>query len=202
VQHWLTRKRIVWLGIGAIVVLLLADGFVAAPAHDVRTPGATPLAAALVKSDTRILFQAVQPSESISDIRCQLWHRLHDPLSCPGDVASTYFPSITQTASTLYVPWTGCISWSGSGAIVNWQGFNLEYMASGRRLVIHCFVAEPWITHHETLFGVAALPSISLLVVPTSAMGRGTVEIVEEDRLEHLVGDQSTEFQLATATIS
>jgi hypothetical protein len=184
------------------VAFLLADAFVAAPAHDVRTTGAIPLAAALVKSDTPILFQEVQPSESISDIRCQLWHKLHDPLSCPGDAASTYFPSITQIPSTLYIPWTGCISWSGSGAIISWQGFNLEYVLSGRRLVIHCYVAEPWITHHETLFGVAALASVSLLVVPTGAMGPGTLHIIEDDRLEHLLGDQSTESLLATATIS
>ena len=94
-QDWLTRKRIFWLVIGAIVAFLMADAFGASPAHDVRTAGATPLAAALVKSD--ILFEAVQPNESISDIRCQLWHKLHDTLSCPGDVASTYFPSITQS---------------------------------------------------------------------------------------------------------
>jgi len=200
VQDWLTRKRIFWLVIGAIVAFLMADAFGASPAHDVRTAGATPLAAALVKSD--ILFEAVQPNESISDIRCQLWHKLHDTLSCPGDVASTYFPSITQSPSTLYVPWTGCISWSGSGAILKWQGFNVEYVPAGRRLVIHCYVAEPWITHHETLFGVAALARVSLLVVPTVAMGPGAIQVVEDDRIEHLVGDQSTEFQVATATIS
>jgi hypothetical protein len=102
----------------------------------------------------------------------------------------------------LYVPWTGCISWSGSGAITNWQGFNLEYLRSGRELVIHCYVAEPWITHHETLRGVAAIPSLSLLIVPTGSMGSGTIQIIEDDRLEHLVGDQSTEFPLASATIS
>ena len=68
--------------------------------------------------------------------------------------------------------------------------------------MIHCYVAEPWITHHETLFGVAALARVSLLVVPTVAMGPGAIQVVEDDRIEHLVGDQSTEFQVATATIS
>jgi hypothetical protein len=195
------RKRILWLGIGAIVVFLLADAFVAAPAHDVHSPGAIPLAVPLVKSDSPI-FRSLNPSESISDIRCQAWQGDHGAIPCPDDIARTYFPSIKQTPSTLYLPWTGCISWSGSGAIINWQGFNLEYVQSGRRLIIHCYVAEPWITYHETLMGVAAIPCPSLLLVPTGPMGTGAIQIVEDDWLEHLVGDQSTEFPLATATIS
>jgi hypothetical protein len=200
-QHWLTRKRIVWLGIGSLVVFLLVVGFVAMPAHDVHTPGATPLAAPLVRGDSPI-YRAINPSESISDIRCQVWQGVHGATPCPTDIARTYFPSITQTPNTLYLPWRGCISWSGSGAIINWQGFNLEFVSSGRRLLIHCYVAEPWIAHHETLMGVAAVPSVSLLVVPTGSMGPGAIQIIEDDRLEHLVGDQSTEFPLAAATIS
>jgi hypothetical protein len=201
VQDWLTRRRLVWLGIGVVTALLLASGFVAAPAHEVHSPGATPLAARLVKSESPIL-QTFQPTESISDIRCRLWQSVHGALPCPDDVALTYFSSVIQTPRTLYLLWTGCISWSGSGAITNWQGFNLEYVPSGRRLVIHCYVSEPWFTHHETLYGVAALPRASLLVVPTVAMGPGAIQIIEDDHVEHLVGDQSTEFQVATATIS
>jgi hypothetical protein len=40
------------------------------------------------------------------------------------------------------------------------------------------------------------------VAVPTSSFQHGTVRIVEDDRLEHLLGDQSTEFQLATVAIS
>jgi hypothetical protein len=202
VRRWLTRKRIVWLGIALAVVFLLADAFVATPAHDVHTPGATQLAATLINSDIRGSFAAVQPSESISDLRCHVWHAHHSAMQCPDDIAGTIFPSVTQTPNTLYLIWMGCISWHGYGEIISWQGYNLEYLPPSRRLLIHCYVSEPWITHHQTLFGVAAVPSASLLVVPTGPMGPGRVQVVEDDRLEHLVGDQSTEFQLATATIS
>ena len=68
--------------------------------------------------------------------------------------------------------------------------------------MLHCYVAEPWITIHRTEFGVAAQSTENLLVVPASSMGHGTIQIVEDDRLEHLVGDQSTESTYATATIS
>jgi hypothetical protein len=201
VERLVTRKRVVWLGIGAMVVFLLADAFVATPAHDVHTPGATSLAAALIKNDAP-LIEPVQPSESIFGIRCQLWQREHGAQPCPDDIVRTYFSLVVQTPRTLYIPWFGCISWSGSGAVINWQGFNLEYVQAGRRLVIHCYLAEPWFAHHETLFGVAALPNVSLLVVPTGAIAPGTLQIIEDDRLEHLLGDQSTESLLATATIS
>jgi hypothetical protein len=33
-------------------------------------------------------------------------------------------------------------------------------------------------------------------------MGSGTITIMQDDHLEHLVGDQSDQYQLATATIS
>jgi hypothetical protein len=122
-------------------------------------------------------------------------------MPCPDDIARTYFASVNQTPNTLYLLWTGCVTWHGSGAITEWQGYNLEYFPSGRRLVIHCYAAERWLTHHQTLFGMAAIPRASLLVIPTSPLGVGTVQIVEDDRLEHLVGDWTTEYPLATATI-
>jgi hypothetical protein len=42
----------------------------------------------------------------------------------------------------------------------------------------------------------------AILVIPTESFLIGTVNIVEDDRIEHLVGDWSTEHPLATATIS
>jgi hypothetical protein len=39
-------------------------------------------------------------------------------------------------------------------------------------------------------------------LVPANAIPPGTLSIVQDDRLEHLVGDQSAEATIATATIS
>ena len=197
----LTRKRIVWLSMGIALVLLLAVAFLATPAHEVHTPGATSLKASVVDTDIHV-YKVIQPSQSLSEVRCQVWAALHNMRPCPGDIARTYLASITQAPNSLYLLWAGCISWHGSGAIINWQGYNIEYLPTRRKLVIHCYVAEPWITHHQTLSGVLAVPSVPLLIVPTGAMGPGTIQIDEDDRLEHLVGDQSDQFQLATATIS
>ena len=199
---WLTRKRIVWLSITAIVAFLLVDGFVAKPAHEVHTAGGRPLKATVLITDIRFFFRTVPASQSISELRCQLWAETRPNTPCPADVASTYLNLVGQAPNTLYVLWVGCVDWHGSGAIIKWQGYNLEYMPSERKLVIHCYVAEPWITHHPTLFGSAAIPAQTLLMVPTESMGRGTIQIIEDDRLEHLIGDQSTEFALGTVTIS
>jgi hypothetical protein len=201
VKNWPALLRMSLLVfIGLVMVSLLADGFVPGPAHDVHTPGATPIAATLVSSEIRNV-QTIQPSQSIADIRCQLWHALRTT-PCTDDIASAYFASVAQTHNTLYLIWTGCVRWHGAGAIINWQGYNLEYLPPDRKLVIHCYVAAPWMDRYGTLSGVVAIPSASLLVVPTGPMSPGLLQIIEDDRLEHLVGDQSTEFQLAIATIS
>lgn len=196
----LTRRQTVWLGIGAVLVFLFADAFVTPPAHDVHTLGATALNARLIESSAR-LVTVVPPSESIGDVRCRLWQENNGNTQCPADVAQIYFPSVIEEPRTLYVPWTGCLSWTGSGAITDWQGYNVEYLASGRTLVIHCYTAERWLTRHPTLFGVVAIPRAALLVVPTNQMGTGPIHIVEDDRLEHLVGDWNTEYQIGTATV-
>jgi hypothetical protein len=200
-RTWLTRKRVIWLSITTVVAFLLVDGFGSKPAHDVRTPGATPLKAAVGTTDIRNFFFPVLSSQSISDLLCQAWGRTYPNTSCPADLSSTYHASVTQAPNTLYVLWVGCIDWHGAGEIIKWQGYNLEYVPSERKLVIHCYVAEPWITHHPTMFGTVGLAPQTLLVVPTSSIAPGTIQIVEDDRLEHLVGDQSTESTLGTATI-
>jgi len=206
-RKWFTRKRVIWLSITAAVAFLAVDGFGSKPAHEVHTPGATALKAVAVRTDIPDYYKTVPASQSISTLRCQVWSGLHANgpdanTPCTAELSSTYLASVTQAPNTLYLLWIGCIDWSGAGAIINWQGYNLEYVPSERKLVIHCYVAEPWITMHQTMFGAASIPYDTLLVVPTSSMGNGTIQIVEDDRLEHLVGDQSTEATFATATIS
>jgi hypothetical protein len=197
----MTSKRTVVPGATIAVVIILAVAFVAPPEHEVHTAGATQLKVSVVESDIRA-YPLVQASQAISDVRCRLWAKNRTAISCPDDIARTYWPTVTQAPNTMYIVWTGCISWRGAGAIINWQGYNLEYFSSNRTLVIHCYVAEPWITRHETMWGVAATPGARLLIVPTGSISPGIVQIVEDDRLEHLLGDQSTEFQLASATVS
>jgi hypothetical protein len=198
----LTRKRAIWLSLAAIVAFLLVDGFVARPAHEVSTSGATPLKAAAVTTDITDYSYPAPVSQSISDLRCQLWVDRFANTPCPPDVSSQYLASIAQTANTLYVIWVGCVDWSGSGDVINWQGYNLEFLPSERKLIIHCYVAEPWITFHERLFGSVAQIPATLLLVPTDSMGPGPIQIIEDDRQEHLVGDQSSESPLGSATIS
>jgi hypothetical protein len=207
-RKWLTRKRVIWLSIAAVVAFLLVDGFGTKPAHEVHTPGAAAPKAVAVRTDIPYYYKTVPASQSISDLRCQVWVGLHPNPAlypnppCSTDLSSTYFASVTQAPNTLYLIWIGCIDWHGSGAIIKWQGYNLEYVPSERKLVLHCYVAEPWITIHPTMFGSAAISSETLLVIPTGSMGPGSIQIVEDDRLEHLVGDQSTESTYATASIS
>jgi hypothetical protein len=206
-RKWFTRKRVIWLSITAVLAFLLVDGFGSRPAHEVHTPGATALNAVAVRTDIPYYYKTVPASQSISGLRCQVWSglRANGPEAnrpCTAELSITYLPSVTQDPNTLYLLWTGCIDWSGAGAIIKWQGYNLEYVPSERKLVLHCYVAEPWITMHETMFGSAAISVETLLIVPTGSMGSGTIQIAEDDRLEHLVGDQSTEATFATATIS
>ena len=193
--HWVTRKRIVWLGVAA-VVLLWAIAFVAPPAHEVHTPGATALNVSLAYSDVHLLGALIQPSQSLSDIRCQMWRSQNRTAPCPDDLARMYFPALTEVPNRLYLPWRGCTPWSDS------QGYNIEYLNTARKLVIHCYAVAPWIAVRQPVTGVFAIPSVELLVVPTGAFGPGAVQITEDDRIERLVGDLGNEVQLATVAIS
>src|SRR6266581_5523605 len=62
--------------------------------------------------------------------------------------------------------------------------------------------AKPWLYTPEYVYGLVALPRYLLAAVSTSEMTAGAITIIEDDHLEHLVGDQTDEYQLATATIS
>jgi hypothetical protein len=194
-RHWVTRKRIALLGVAA-VVLLWAIAFVAPPAHEVHTPGATALNVSLVYSDVRLFGTPIQPSQSLSNIRCQMWRSLNGTAPCPDNGAGMYFPALTETPNVLYLPWRGCSNWGDS------QGYNVEYLTTARKLIIHCYASEPWIVVSHPANGVFAIPTVNLLVVPSGSMGPGVVQIDEDDRIERLVGDLSDEILVATATIS
>ncbi len=108
---------------------------------------------------------------------------------------ASYFPHLGQTPHTLYVIWPHCPS-GGSR-----QGLNIELSYSTRTLIIHCYAARQWL-YAPGAPGVGPTRSWSLLSVPTDTIGPGRLNIDEDDRIEHLFGDQSDQHQLATATIT
>src|SRR5260221_844980 len=114
---------------------------------------------------------------------------------CPAaaTLAAQYFPKLTQSPSTLYVVWLGC------PYDVHADGFNVEYQPSRRAVVIHCYVARPWVWTQPRTMGAEPRPLATLLLVPTSSIPAGPVSVIEDCRVEHFGSDQSTESQLGTA---
>jgi hypothetical protein len=181
----------------------VVDAFGVPARHDIHTPGAIPVEVRSSDpgSDSPF-FGPIKPSQSLSNVRCQAW-LLQRPAPCPHDaaLASIYWPKLAQTSEVLYVWWQACGEyWYAPAHAVN-DGFNVEYLGSNRTLTIHCYFATPWIQTPGPP-GVTMTVAFALLVVPTNAFRPGKLTIVQDDRLEHLAGDQSTQFQVATATIS
>lgn len=204
VRPVLMRRRIVWLTVVVAIFFLMAEVFVKPPAHEVHTPGDMAVNATLVVSSPPAYnYPLLLPTQSLDAIRCQLWRSRVRPVTttatCPDSaaLAGMFYPSLTQSPRTLYIPWPRCRgTWTG------WDGFNLEYRSSSRTLVLHCYLAEPWIWREPMRSDAIARQPAAIVVIPTESLLTGTVNIVEDDRIEHLVGDSSTEYPLATATIS
>ncbi len=193
------RRRAV-LGVGAALgIFLLADAFVPPPAHDVRSPGGVAVKVTLFESNETVAWKPTAPSQSLASLSC---YSPGKGTTCDVATWASSHPNFSQTPQPLFLVWTGCIDWSGGGEIKSGQGFNIEYIPSTRKLVIHCYRARGWLYVHQYEYGVAAVPRYKLAVVSTADVGPGTIKIVEEEDLEHLVGDQSDESQLATATIT
>jgi len=200
-----TRKRVLGNAIVAVLVILVAGtvGALVSPSpHEVHTPGAQTLNAQVVYADPREYFyQAIQPSQSLNDVRCAMW-RIGRPQTsaCPeaATLASLYFPNVTQSPKTLYVAWLYCSSdVYGFG-----DGLNMEFQPSRRAVVIHCYVARPWVWREQQTMDAVPRPRESLLVVPTASIPAGPLSVIVDYRVEHFFSDQSTESQLGTATIS
>jgi hypothetical protein len=191
---WLTRGRIVALGIGVAALVLVTLAFVTPPAHEIHTSDATSVHAQLVESNPFVVgYPLIQPSQSLDTIRCEIWRtRGQHPGQgvCDSAAASGYFPNLTQSPATLYVPWTPCSS------------FNVEFRPQSRTLVIHCYTSEPWISTEHRVMGVVAEPTLALLLIPAESIPHGNVAVVQDNRTEHLLHDDSYEFQLGTATIA
>ncbi len=173
-----------------VIAALIADAFLAPPLHDVGTPDAIPVSAAWIEATEQVEWVAGQPTQSFDEVSCRL----------PRSGAAIPCPHVTEGAGpALHFVQTLCVGPS-SGSF-SYQGHNLEYFPSRRTLVIHCYIARAWLDIGGPM-GVAAVPRAAVLIVSTSAIEPGTIKIVEDNRVEHLFGDQSDEFQIATATIS
>jgi hypothetical protein len=112
---------------------------------------------------------------------------------------------LIQRPKTLYFSWQRCgRTQSVYGTYSFATGFNPEYRPSDSTLVLHCYGTGPWIyLLGSGIRGIGPMPPPpSLVAVPITSFRPGSIRIVEDDRLEHLVGDQSTEFQVAMATIT
>ncbi len=135
----------------------------------------------------------LRPSQSLADIRCQV-ASYYSTGPCPPDarMAEGIWPFVKQRPNTLYV-----------GLLPSCPGhFNIEYFAHDRRLIIHCHFAYPYISIPTGASGANAYRVTELIQVPTDPVGPGSLQVVEDDRIEHLIGDQTTETELGTATIS
>jgi hypothetical protein len=199
----LIRKRVFGIAIAAVLVIVLmgaVGAFVSPSPHEIHTPGAQTLKTQLVGSDSAEYFsQAVQPSQSLNDVRCAIWRAGKSQSSvCPeaATLASMYFPNLTQSPGILYIAWLGC------AYDFRADGFNVEYQSSRRAVVIHCYVARPWVWREFQTEGAVPRPLWTLLLVPTLSIQAGPVSVIEDYRVEHFFRDQSTESQMGTATIS
>lgn len=169
------------------------------PSHDVRTPGAVPIANVKVAPSDGVgmpvYFSATTPapSTSLDDERCQAWlSRAKGPCPDAATLAQQLWPSLAQNPKTLYVT-----------VPASCGGFNVEYMASSHTLVVHCYTALGWYVAPDLgPPGVEAAPTLILLLVPTGSIAPGDLTVVRDDRVEHLVGDDSSQVVLGKVAIS
>jgi hypothetical protein len=185
---------VILAAVALLAIFVLADAFVSPPGHEVHSSGGVGIGVQAYPGNQHEYWRPGNPTPTLADVKCTT-----EPIN-PDQRCSA--PGLSQQDHTLYYVWSGCVQWSGAGAIIPWSGFNVEYFASTRTLVLHCYVGTPWVYFPERLYGVAAISPMVLLAIPTSAIGGGPIAIHEDDRLEHLVGDQSSEYPLATATIA
>lgn len=178
-----------------------ADMFVAPRAHDVASPGAVRIELHVFWQSLGVEWLPARPSLRLADMRCRI---AEQPACDPTELAAR-LPDLRQTPRTLYMPWPGCgIDAPGGPAPASAAGFNAEFLPSENRIVIHCYSAASLVPTSAACCP-GAYPTYfpdSLLTVDLTPVIATSIAVYEDDRIEHLVGDQSTEFQIASATIS
>jgi hypothetical protein len=198
----MTAKRFGWLAASTLAVALLgvlvAVNWTPAP-HAVSTAGATAITDIQVADRNPSPFYvsvAPAPSMSLEKLRCEVWRARSATCPDPTTLAQQLWPSLSQSPKTLYVALPEACLTSFGG-----YGLNVEYFASSRTLTIHCYSAAAWYVAQGPP-GVRAVPSIGLVLVGTKQIPPGNLTVVEDYRVEHLLGDDSTQVVLGTAAIS
>ncbi|HWO92197.1 MAG TPA: hypothetical protein VNP53_09540 [Methylomirabilota bacterium] len=176
------------------MALVLADACIAPADHEIHLADGVPIKGETANPLDSVPFAGrLRPSQSLAYIRCQV-ASLYSSSPCPPDerMAQGIWPFVKQRPKTLYI-----------GLLPSCPGyFNIEYFAHDRRLIIHCHVAWPYISIPTGGSGVVAYRVTELIEVPTDPIGPGSLQVIEDDRVEHLIGDQTTETELGTATIT
>ena len=189
------------LGISAVLILLVIALIWKPDGHDVHTPGAVAVSGAHLFNELipTYVFANVRPSMSLADVRCQAWQVARKSV-CPdaATISSALWPELKQSPNTLYVGLsTDCVVYNPV------YGVNVEYLAVNRRLTIHCYSTSAWISMPVGSPGIGPSgPWTRLLLVPTNAIEPGPLTVIRDDRIEHLLGDDSTEVALGTLTVS
>src|ERR1700680_2686321 len=122
------RRRVVLWAISALVVLLLvvalANAFLTPPAHEVHSPGGIALSVHRFDSiPGKLSWSPGQPTQTLAQVGCSTGASYRPDPTC--NATNVNIPSLKQTPQTLYVVWAGCADWSGAGAIIQWQGYNV-----------------------------------------------------------------------------
>ena len=177
----------------AVPILALACFEIATwtpPVHEVHTRGAAAVKAYFASGWAFTQGPVPKPTTSLDQLRCDLWRGL-PPCADPGTLGQLMFPDITQQPNTLYVPQ---FDWEVPSD--NPSGWNVEYDASHRTLLIHTYESQPLLVTRRETVGIAAKPSVRLLLVATDAIAPGTINVVEDTRIERLFGDQTADRYL------
>lgn len=200
----MTAKRIGC--IPAITFALILVGLAVAVSwtpsiHEVHTTGAIAITTLKVDASSPPVFISgdLTPSMSLADLRCQvLKYRASGPCPDPALLAQRFWPEVTQSPKTIYVGLpASCAPFDSS------SGLNVEYVGSSRLLVFHCFSARAWfVPPAPRMAGVTAAPTIILATISTAPIPAGSLTVVRDDRVEHLLGDDSTQVVLGRLTIS
>ncbi len=199
----MTTKRVGWIAAAAFALILVGLAVVVSwtpSIHDVHTPGATAMTTVRVDavSPPVFLYGVPTPSMSLADLRCQLSYSRAAPCTDPTTLAQRFWPTVAQSPKTIYVGLP-----DSCAPFESVSGFNVEYVGSSRLLVFHCFSARAWfVPPPPRTMGVMAQPTIILATVPTDAIPAGSLTVVLDDRVEHLLGDDSNQLVLGRVTIS
>jgi len=171
--------------------------FVAPSLHDIHSPNGIPVQAHQVITEGQQAFFPIHPSQSLADIRCQVWLQLHR-YPCPDEASMSrqLWPGLEQAPNALYV---GLLPSCNLNS--NPNTLNVEYLDLKKQLVFHCHAAAPWIQLPTCCPGVRATISTPLMLVSAESIPPGGVDVVEEDRVEHWIGDEIYEARLGTVLV-